>query len=125
MGFVAENPVVGDYFGPHIFAGTPFEQAPVVQAQPNVMWNDAEAMATINLPNLQIEVRMFQLSAPYKVDRDAGENNHLPFFQQGIEQSAARVEVRINGALQTITVPPVGITGGPAAVVAPCGNYGR
>jgi len=28
--FVSEDEEVGHYFGPHIFAGTPFENAPVI-----------------------------------------------------------------------------------------------
>jgi len=32
MGFVSTNETVGKYFGPNIFAGTPFEQAPVLNA---------------------------------------------------------------------------------------------
>ncbi len=127
MGFVAENTSIGDYFGPHIFAGTAFEQAPVTQATPYFSFNDASTTASIEIPglNLSIQVIMSRLSAPYKVDRDAGENNTLPFFQQGIEQSAAQVELRINGTVQPITLPRIGITGGPPAVVAPCGIYGR
>lgn len=33
MGFVVQDETIGAYFGPHIFAGTPFESAPVLAAQ--------------------------------------------------------------------------------------------
>ena len=32
MGFVSTNAEVGKYFGPNIFAGTPFEEAPALNA---------------------------------------------------------------------------------------------
>jgi len=32
-GFVSPDPVVGAYFGPNVFAGTPFEGLPVVTAE--------------------------------------------------------------------------------------------
>lgn len=126
MGFVAGNPQIGAYFGPHIFADTPFEGAPVLAAPINVVAiNEAEVIAVVQVNGLSIEVRMSQLSAPYKVDRDAGENNDLPFFQQGVERSAGLVELRVNGQVIPLTIPPIGLTGGPAAVSAPCGLYGR
>ena len=125
MGFVAGDPRIGAYFGPKIFADTPFEQAPVLGAQIDVTIADNAATARVRVNGFDIEVRMSQLSAPYKVDRDAGENNDLPFFQQGVEQSAAHVELRVGGQLVPLTIPRSGVTGGPAAVVAPCGLYGR
>lgn len=33
MGFVCEDEKVGAYFGPHIFANTPFENAPILKAK--------------------------------------------------------------------------------------------
>ena len=125
MGFVAGDAKIGAYFGPHIFAGTPFEEAPVWSAQIEIMVGETDAIAKVFVNGTSIEVRMSELSAPYKVDRDAGDGNDLPFFQQGIERKAGRVEMSVNGQTVDLTVPPLGLTGGPAAVVAPCGLYGR
>ena len=124
-GFVAGDVRIGAYFGAHIFADTPFEQAPVMQGHIEISIEDAYATAKVLLPDFVIETRLGQLSATYKVDRDAGEYNDLPFFQQGVERNAALAEIRVNGQLHPIEIPPLGLTGGPAAVVAPCGLYGR
>ncbi len=125
LGFVAGDAQIGAYFGPHIFADTPFENAPVLAAQIEMTIGDDAATARVRVGGFDIEVRMSELSAPYKVDRNAGDGNDLPFFQQGVERSAGRVELSVNGQVVPLTIPSVGLTGGPAAVVAPCGLYGR
>ncbi|MEI2737779.1 MAG: hypothetical protein V9F01_03230 [Chitinophagaceae bacterium] len=45
MGFVSTNAEVGKYFGPNIFAGTPFEQAPVLDAKIDIHISAAKAVS--------------------------------------------------------------------------------
>lgn len=125
MGFVASDARIGAYFGPQIFAGTPFENAPVLAAQIEVTIGNNAATARVVVGEITIETHLLELSEAYKVAREAGENNALPFFQQGIERIASHAEIRVNGQAHLLTVPPVGLSGGPAAVVATCGLYGR
>lgn len=125
MGFVAGDATIGAYFGPKIFAGTPFEGAPVLAAQIEVTSENDSATATVSVNGVTIKVTLSELSAAYKVDRNAGDGNDLPFFQQGVERSAGSAQIWVDGQEHLLTVPPIGLSGGPAAVVANCGLYGR
>ena len=125
MGFVAGDPQIGAYFGPQIFAATPFEGAPVLSAHIEISIGDDAATATVVVDGVTVKVILSELSPPYKVDRQAGDGNDLPFFQQGIERSAGAAQIWVDGQEHSLLVPPIGMTGGPAAVVAPCGLYGR
>ena len=50
MGFISQDPAVGAYVGPKIFAGTPFENAPVLEAQITVMkGDDGSLISTIEV----------------------------------------------------------------------------
>ncbi|RYX85936.1 hypothetical protein EON83_04050 [bacterium] len=122
MGFVSGDETVGAYFGPNIFAGTPFESAPVLRAQISTKVSATEASARIEIGDLLIETNFFDLENSEVIHREPG---GLPFYQQGVEQRAGRVELRVNGTVHGIFVPPIGMTGGPGAVVAPCGLYAR
>ncbi|BCM94266.1 hypothetical protein IAD21_06169 [Abditibacteriota bacterium] len=122
MGFITGDETVGAYFGPNIFAGTPFEAAPVLRAQISTQISQSEARARIEVGDMLIETHMFDLENAEIVHRAPG---GLPFFQQGVEQRAGRVELRVNGTVRGIFVPEIGMTGGPGAVVAPCGLYAR
>jgi hypothetical protein len=48
-----------------------------------------------------------------------------PFYQQGLEASAGHAHLKVNGETVSISIPEIGITGGPCAVVAACGIYAR
>jgi hypothetical protein len=48
-----------------------------------------------------------------------------PFTQDVIEAVAGQVSLKVNGSPVSISVPPVGISGGPAAVYAATGLYVR
>lgn len=122
MGFIAQEVQVGAYFGPQIFADTPFENAYVLQANIEVQIGSSSGAARIEVGEYVIEMLLSDTSAPYIVDRPIGA---LPFVQQGIERSAGAVSLTINGREVPLTVPQIGISGGPAAVLAPCGLYAR
>jgi hypothetical protein len=122
MGFVAANADVGAYFGPNIFAGTPFEQAPVITADIQIEVGQNTANAKITVGDLIIETRLSEIGEAFLINRPA---ENLPFVQQGVEANAGRVELLINGKPQTVFVPEIGMTGGYGAVYAATGVYAR
>ena len=123
MGFVSSNESVGQYFGPNIFAGTPFEQAPVLNGDIKIDITKDSATCTCNVGDYTFEVKMSDFSDPYLIDRLP--SAMPPFYQQGVEIHARKTVIKINGELINIIIPPVGITGGPASVVSPNGVYAR
>ncbi len=123
MGFVSSNPEVGKYFGPNIFAGTPFEQAPVLDASIEINISADKAVSKCTVGGHVFEVEMSDFSEPYLIDRKP--SAMPPFYQQGVEIHAKKVSLKVDGQAINIIVPPVGITGGPASVVAPNGVYAR
>lgn len=123
MGFVSTKQEVGKYFGPNIFAGTPFEQAPVLDAKIDIRIDVDKAVSKLEVNGYVFEVEMSDFSDPYLIDRKP--SAMPPFYQQGVEIHAKRVSLKINGQPINIIIPPVGITGGPASVVAPNGVYAR
>ncbi|MFN8288866.1 MAG: hypothetical protein U0U70_01290 [Chitinophagaceae bacterium] len=123
FGFVGTDEKVGSYFGPNIFAGTPFENAPVLNATIDIQISDGKAISKCVVGDYTFEVEMSDFSEPYLIDRKPAAMP--PFYQQGVEMHARKVSLKVNGELINIIVPPVGISGGPAAVVAPNGVYAR
>ena len=123
MGFVSTNEEVGKYFGPNIFADTPFEQAPVLNATIDIEITADKATSKCVVGDYTFEVEMTDFSEPYLINREPAAMP--PFHQQGVEIHARKVTLKINGEAVDIIVPPVGITGGPACVVSPNGVYAR
>ncbi len=125
-GFVSADAAVGAYFGPRIFAGTPFENAPVLAARIEIDLAKIEAGevgARVTLGELVLETRLRGLGALGLVQR--GPQAATPFHQQGLEASAASATLKVNGRDVPIFIPPVGLSGGPAAVWSPSGLYAR
>jgi hypothetical protein len=123
FGFVGTDETVGAYFGPKIFAGTPFENAPVLKAEIDIHFENGNAYAKCITGDFTFEMEMGDLSAPYLIDRKP--SAMPPFYQQGVEQHARKVNLKVNGKTVDIIIPPVGISGGPASVVSPNGVYAR
>jgi hypothetical protein len=123
MGFVSTNAEVGKYFGPNIFAGTPFETAPVLDAKIDIQVSADKAVSKCEVGGYLFEVEMSDFSEPYLIDRKP--SAMPPFYQQGVEIHARKVSLKVNGVNIQIIIPPIGITGGPASVVAPNGVYAR
>ena len=122
-GFVSTDKDVGKYFGPRIFAGTPFEQVPVFKASINIIVNGPKAFSKLEVNGYVFELEMSGFSDPYLVHRSP--NTFTPFWQQGIEMSAAKTILKVNDQVLEVIVPPIGITGGPASTVSPQGMYAR
>ncbi len=123
MGFVSPDPAVGAYFGPHIFAGTPFEQAPVLVADITITNAAGSASSLVKVGDFTFEVAMTELGALEHISRAPG--GMTPFTQDVLEAVAGATTLKVNGAAVSILVPPVGISGGPASVFAAAGLYAR
>lgn len=122
MGFITGDPAVGAYFGPNIFAGTPFETAPVLMAKIDITSGDGWCESRIEVESLLFETRLENLGALEQIQRPAGS---LPFAQSALEAAAGSATLRVNGEPIKLFQPPVGLAGGPAAVWCPTGMYTR
>ena len=123
MGFVSSDLEVGKYFGPNIFAGTPFENVPVLEA--NFDFNiitPQSAGVRIEVEDHTIESKLSGFLDLQVADRDA---DALPFNEHVLEAAASRVELKFDGQPMSIIRPSTGMSGGPAAVWAPSGHYWR
>ena len=123
MGFVSTDEKVGAYFGPNIFAGTPFENAPVLKADIRIDITSSSAISTCVVGGINFEVELSDFSEPYLIDRKP--SAMPPFYQQGVEIHARKATLKVNGESINIIIPPTGISGGPASVVSPNGVYAR
>ncbi|MES2774480.1 MAG: hypothetical protein V4722_09860 [Bacteroidota bacterium] len=123
MGFVSTNETVGAYFGPNIFAGTPFEGAPVLNGEIEIHFDGTTAHSKCTVAGHVFEVEMTDLSEPYLINREPAAMP--PFHQQGVEMSCGKTVLKVDGEVIDIIIPPVGISGGPASIVSPNGIYAR
>jgi hypothetical protein len=123
MGFVSGDPSVGAYFGPKIFAGTPFEGAPALEASIQITTSETSCNAVVKVGGHVFEVSMKDLGPQHLISREPG--GFTPFTQQGIEAKPGSVTLKVNGEEVQLYIPEVGITGGPGAVVSPAGVYAR
>lgn len=124
FGFVSPDPEVGAYFGPKIFAGTPFEKAPVLTGTIDVTLALVEKRAAVrvSVAGFVIESVLSRLGDLRSADRPAGS---LPFGEHSVEARAAEARVVVNGQPLPIILPPAGLSGGPAAVYSATGFYAR
>jgi hypothetical protein len=116
FGFVASDPAVGAYFGPTMFAGTPFEQAPVHQAVITIAIAADRATARVEVAGHLIETSLGNLAPQVLVDRAPG--GMAPFRTQGVERPAGSGSLRIDGK----DIALANLTG---SLVSPTGVYGR
>lgn len=123
FGFVSSDPVVAAYFGSHIFAGTPFENAPALVGSIGICTSATMASARVEIPGFVFESHLTGLGAAAIIDRVPAPMS--PFRQQGLEAAAANATLMVNGLAVELVIPPVGMTGGPCAVFAACGIYAR
>lgn len=123
MGFISTDEKVAAYFGPHIFVGTPFESAPSLVAEITVTDAGESVSARIAVGGHVFETELNALSLAGLVERAPAAT--APFFQQGLERVAGMATLKVNGEQVAVTIPPVGISGGPASVFSPCGLYAR
>jgi hypothetical protein len=124
MGFVSTDSQIGAYFGPNIFAGTPFENAPVLEAKIEVFTSLPGSVGVrVSIPGFEIETTLSELGPLELVERPFGAP--LPFVQQGVEAAAGQMTLKLNGEAVAIYPVPVGLSGGPSASWSPTGVYAR
>jgi hypothetical protein len=122
--FVSTDPEgVGAYFGPHIFAGTPFEHAPVLAADITIHRHDDEARSVVQVMGHVFETTMRGIGTPSLIHRAATEES--PFAQQGIEQSASSVTFSVDGTIIPMAVVQETMMGSYGAVYSAAGAYAR
>lgn len=123
MGFVSTDKQVGDYFGANIFAGTPFENAPTIVGEIDVETNYPEsAKVSVRIENYEIVLELSDFETLDLVNR---QSPNLPFRDDSLEAKAKSVKLTVNGEELKVVVPPMGLSGGPAAVYSPAGIYSR
>lgn len=123
-GFLCENQELGSYFGSAIFAGTPFEYLPSLQAKIEITTNGGKsASSRVEVLDHVFETRLENLSAIELVQRAPMPS--APFHQQGLEARSGSASLKVNGKAVEILLPPMGPGGGPAALWAPSGIYAR
>jgi len=115
MGFLSSDPKVAAYFGPNIFAGTPFEQAPALEGEITVTSTDDGITAHAEVGGHSFDVRLSDLADAAPIDRAAGDP--MPFSQKGTE-AQAKASLEVDGQ-------PVEIVQYADSVSAPCGVYVR
>ena len=123
FGFVSSDAKVAAYFAGHIFAGTPFEGAPAILGTITITTDAEQATARVEIPGFVFESHLSEFSETTLINREPLPT--APFQQQGLEAAAGHACLKVNGAKIGLVIPAVGITGGPCAVVAPCGLYAR
>jgi hypothetical protein len=123
MGFVSSDPQVGAYFGPKIFAGTPFENAPVLDAQITISEEDGTLTSTVVVEGRIIVCQLSSLGNLTAIDRDPG--GMTPFSQQVLEAVSQTATVTVDGQALDLIVPEKGLSGGAGAVSSPAGIYSR
>lgn len=123
MGFVSTSKIVGDYFAKNVFADTPFEQAPTIVAE-SMDFNITEGLAevTIKIEGFVVNLKLSNLG---ELKRENRQSPALPFHDHSLEAAASTVELIINGVATPVIVPPMGMSGGPAAVYSATGVYSR
>jgi len=123
MGFVSTDAKLAAWFGPQIFAGTPFEKAPALTGKITIQIAAERCSSRVEVSGHVFEATLSQLGPAQLIHRAPGQP--MPFAQQGLEAAAAKAEVKVDGKPLAITLPPLSIGGGPAALLAATGIYAR
>lgn len=123
MGFISTDQNVADYFGPNIFAGTPFEQAPGHVAEINVTRGETSCSADVKVGDTRIQVELNDLAPTRRSTREASE--HTPFCEQILERTAGSASLRVNGEAVALTVPDAAPGSAPPVAFTPTGIYSR
>lgn len=124
VGFICTDPKIGAFFGPQIFADTPFAGVPVLTAKITVTTQlPGSVAARVEAAGHVFETRLEGLGALSVIDRAPGAMT--PFRQQGLEATASRATLKVDGKPVAITLPKTGISGGAAAIWSPAGIYAR
>ena len=120
FGFIAEDEELGKYYGPKIFKGTPFENAPVLKANITINIDFPNSVSTkIEAGGHTVELELSGFDEAQYYNRAGG----MPFTQNVIEALAHKAVFKFDGRVLEGDLPPGGIGGGLAAVYSPAGLY--
>ena len=122
-GFICTDEKLGAYFGPKIFAGTPFEKMPTLKAKVEIKETPAMATAKIQIAGFVIETMLSDFAPMMRVEREAGKP--MPFAQQGVEAHAKLAKLKINGKEIALSALPYSEEMGGSSVWSPGGTYSR
>ena len=122
-GFICTEEKIGAYFGPKIFAGTPFENLPVLKAKIEIEETPSMASAKIEIEGFVIETTLSDYEPMACVKREAGKP--MPFVQQGVEALAKSAQLKVNGNIITLITLPYSEEMGGSSVWSPGGTYTR
>lgn len=123
MGFVSTDEAVGNYFAKNVFTGTPFEQAQTIVGEISVDANfPHSASVNVKIDGFDVLLELSDFDALKRVNR---KSPNLPFNDDSLEAKANSVKLAVNGREMSIIVPPMGMSGGPAAVYSATGFYSR
>jgi hypothetical protein len=121
FGFVAEDTALGKYWGPNIFKGTPFENAPVHRAEFTFDFDFPNKVAcTVAAGEHTITVELSEFDDAMYYDRPA---MGMPFHQNVVEARAHKAVFTFDGEVIEGELPPSGLAGGLPACYAPTGIY--
>ncbi len=120
FGFICEDEELGKYYGPKIFKGTPFENAPVLKAVISVEVDFPNKVSTkIEVAGHVIELELSEFDEAQYYNRVGG----MPFTQNVVEALAHKAVFKFDGRILEGELPPGGIGGGLPAVYSPSGLY--
>ena len=122
-GFVCSDTKLGAYYGPKIFAGTPFEKMPVLKAKIEIIETEKMAMAKLKIAGFVIETQISDFGPLEKIERSMGAP--MPFAQQGVEAHARKASLKINGKEVALSALPYSSEMGGSSVWSPGGTYSR
>lgn len=120
FGFVSSDKTVGNFFGANIFAGTPFETAPTLLAEISIENDKNSAKAIVKIEGFEIILELSDFGELTRVNR---KSPNLPFHDDSLETVAGNVKLTVNGSEVSVIVPPIGLSGGAAAVFSAAGIY--
>lgn len=121
FGFITEDEEIGKYYGPKIFKGTPFENAPVHKADITITLDfPNKVSSSIEVAGHTIELELSDFEDAKFYHRPA---TGLPFIQNVVEALAKKAVFKFDGKTIQGNLPPEGLAGGLPACYAPTGIY--
>ncbi len=121
FGFICADEELGKYFGPKIFKGTPFEEAPVFKADIKIEINfPGNVVVKISVAGHLCELELSHFDAARYYNRDPFP---MPFRQNVVEAKANSATFKWDGRILGGELPSTGLGTGLPACYSPTGMY--